>query len=165
MVFVLFRFCFVYIIGQFFWKIFSFPSIVGYFESATTYVGNLPRVILYIGLRDCPYKTSAVRGKEGLSSVYILRGGGSSDADVRTFWCKKPRIFRNLWCVFTDKERGVESMRTVEGVNFSRFCADAFYGRPLIGWNLLFVYTQVCHLVHINVNSRLRFYIVDIVDV
>jgi len=24
-------------------------------------------------------------------------GGGSSDADVRTFLCKKPRIFRNLW--------------------------------------------------------------------
>jgi len=24
---------------------------------------------------------------------------GSSDADVRTFWCKKHRIFRNIWCV------------------------------------------------------------------
>jgi len=29
---------------------------------------------------------------------------GSSYADVRTFWCKKHLIFRNLWCVNTDKE-------------------------------------------------------------
>jgi len=29
--------------------------------------------------------------------------GGSSDADIRTFWCKKLRIFRNLWRVRTDK--------------------------------------------------------------
>jgi len=32
--------------------------------------------------------------------------GGSSDADVRTYWCKKLRIFRNLWCVRTDKKGG-----------------------------------------------------------
>jgi len=31
---------------------------------------------------------------------------GSSDANVRTFWCKNHRIFRNLWCVRTGK--GVE---------------------------------------------------------
>jgi len=43
------------------------------------------------------------------------------------FWCKKLRIFRNLWCVRTDK--GVEPVRTRE-VNFSRFCADVFYRRP-----------------------------------
>jgi len=48
-----------------------------------------------------------VRSQEGggdFSSVNILRTrGGSSDADVRTFWCKKLWIFRNLWCVPTDK--------------------------------------------------------------
>jgi len=33
------------------------------------------------------------------------RGGGSSTTDVlRTFWCKKLRIFWNLWCDRTDKE-------------------------------------------------------------
>jgi len=49
--------------------------------------------------------------------------GGSSDANVCTFWCKKLRNFRNLWCVLTDK---------VGGVDFSRFCSDVFYGQPLI---------------------------------
>jgi len=28
------------------------------------------------------------------------------DADVRSFWCKKLRTFRNLWCVRTDKVEG-----------------------------------------------------------
>jgi len=28
--------------------------------------------------------------------------GGSSDVDVRTFWCKNHRVFRNLWRVHTD---------------------------------------------------------------
>jgi len=46
----------------------------------------------------------------------------SSDADIRTFWCKKLRISLNLWRVRTDRGRGV---------NFWRFCADVFYGRPL----------------------------------
>jgi len=62
-------------------------------------------------------------GKEGLSTADIADKGGSSDADVRTFWCKKLRIFRNLWCVRMNKEgRG----------HFSRFCADVFDGRLLI---------------------------------
>jgi len=64
---------------------------------------------------------------------HFADSGGSSDADVRTFWCKKFGIFRNLWCVRTDK--GVEPVRTFcrqgGGVNFLRFCADVFYGRPL----------------------------------
>jgi len=29
--------------------------------------------------------------------------GGSSDAGLRTFWRKKIRNFRNLWCVRIDK--------------------------------------------------------------
>jgi len=32
--------------------------------------------------------------------------GGSLDVDIRTFWCKKHRIFRNLWCVRTEKKEG-----------------------------------------------------------
>jgi len=41
---------------------------------------------------------------------------GSSDADVRTFWRKKLRIFQNLWCVRTDKGgRGIETVRTFFG--------------------------------------------------
>jgi len=59
--------------------------------------------------------------------------GGSSDADVRTFWSKILRIFRNLWCVRTDKRGGVEPGGHFAdkggGVNFSRFCADFLYGR------------------------------------
>jgi len=40
-----------------------------------------------------------------LSSADILRagGGGSSDADARTFDAKKLQVFRNLWFVRTDK--------------------------------------------------------------
>jgi len=45
-------------------------------------------------------------------------GGGSSDVDVRTFWCKKHRIFWNLWRVRTDKGR--------RGPFFANLC-----GRPL----------------------------------
>jgi len=60
------------------------------------------------------------------------RKGASSDADVRTFWCKKLRIFRNL-CSVRTRGKGVESVRTREkGVNFLRYCADVFYGRTLI---------------------------------
>jgi len=54
-------------------------------------------------IRRCPLKTSAVSGKEV--------------CPVRTFWRKKLWIFRNFWCVRTNKG---------EGVNFSRFCADVF---------------------------------------
>jgi len=48
--------------------------------------------------RSCPWRTF-------LSSADFLRtrkGGGSSDADVRTFRYKKLRIFRNFWCVRAD---------------------------------------------------------------
>jgi len=43
---------------------------------------------------------------EGVFQCGLLadKGGeGSSDADVRTFWCKKHQIFRNLWYVCMDK--------------------------------------------------------------
>jgi len=45
------------------------------------------------------------------------REEGSSDADVRLFF-----IFRDLWCIRTDK--GSEGRR-------SRFYANIFLGRPL----------------------------------
>jgi len=62
--------------------------------------------------------------------------GVSSGADVRTFWHKKLRIFRNLWCVRMDKAGGrLSQCRHFsvkrEGGQFSRFCADVLYGRPL----------------------------------
>jgi len=50
---------------------------------------------------------------------------------------QKLRIFQNLWCVRTNMGEGVETaVRTLFGqegrnVNFSRFCVDVFYGRPL----------------------------------
>jgi len=40
----------------------------------------------------------------GVCPVRTFYGqGGSSNADVRTFLCKRPRIFWNLWCARTDK--------------------------------------------------------------
>jgi len=45
-------------------------------------------------------------GRKGLS-VRTRGLGGSSDANFRTFCAKKLRIFRNMWCVRTDKREGV----------------------------------------------------------
>jgi len=58
---------------------------------------------------------------------------GSSNSNVRTFWCKTNRIFQNLWCARTDKGGGrFESVRIFfgqgEGGQFFRFCADVLYG-------------------------------------
>jgi len=87
---------------------------------------------------------------KGLSSVHKRRpqsegvvqcrqfadkGKSSSDADVCTFWCKKLWIFQNLWWVRTEKEGVGWAMQCGHfsdkrgGINFSRFCADVFYGR------------------------------------
>jgi len=65
-------------------------------------------------------------GSQGGANANILRTRGkeSSDVDVRTFCCKKLRIFRNLWCVRTDKPEGASAdiLRTrVTGVNSLRF--------------------------------------------
>jgi len=55
-----------------------------------------------------------------------------------TFWCKNYRVFRNLWYVRTDKGEGGLSQcghfadKRGGGGHISRFCADVFYGRPLI---------------------------------
>jgi len=45
----------------------------------------------------------------------------SSDTDVRTFWCKTLRILRIM----------VRPHGQGRGVNYSRFCADVLYRRPL----------------------------------
>jgi len=40
-----------------------------------------------------------VRGRGGRRGLIQCGQGGSSDADVSTFWRKNLRIFRNLWYV------------------------------------------------------------------
>jgi len=74
---------------------------------------------------------SQARG--GLSSADIFRAlGESSDADVRTFWSKNSGIFRNLWCVRTDKE-GVEPVRTFFGEGsqfFAILCRRLLWTAP-----------------------------------
>jgi len=45
-------------------------------------------------------------GEEGFVQCGHGGRGDSSDADVRTFCRKKLRIFRNLWCVRTDRGEG-----------------------------------------------------------
>jgi len=63
-----------------------------------------------------------------LSSADIMRtrGKGSSDADVCTFWCKKLRVFQNLWCVRTDKDRERDG-RSI----FRDFVRASFMNGPL----------------------------------
>jgi len=61
--------------------------------------------------KGCPVRT-----------FYGEGGGGSLDADVRTFWCKNFRFFRNLWCVRTDK--GVEPVQKFCGQGRLRQCEN-----------------------------------------
>jgi len=69
------------------------------------------------------------RGKVFIQSRHFADKGrrGSSDADVRTFWCKELRVFRNLWWVPT-RTRGMGLSQcgnlADKGVNFLQFCAD-----------------------------------------
>jgi len=56
---------------------------------------------------------------------------GSVDADVRTFWCKNIGFFE-IYDV-SAQTRGLSRGHFADrGINFSRYCADALYGRPLI---------------------------------
>jgi len=59
-----------------------------------------------------------------------------SVADVRTFWCKKNRTFRNLWCVRTDKRtRRVEPMQTWGGGQFfAILCGRLLWTAPNAFW-------------------------------
>jgi len=47
------------------------------------------------------------------------------------FLVKKHRIFWNLWCVRADKRGLSQFIMRTGGGQFSRFCADVLYGRPL----------------------------------
>jgi len=76
------------------------------------------------------YAVSAWTWGEGVEPVWIFFGKRcSSDVNVCTFWSKKLRI-----CVRMEMGwASVDILRTrVEGVNFSRFCSNVFYGRALI---------------------------------
>jgi len=66
---------------------------------------------------------SAVRGD--LSNAD--KGEGFSDADVRTFWCKKQRIFRNYGVSARTRGEEVEPVRTVCGQEWKLILC----GRPL----------------------------------
>jgi len=98
------------------------------------------------GARHCPrYKAKyhkLMKIKEGVSLIpkelgcpVWTRGEGLQMPDVRSFWCKKFKDFRNL-CIRTDKGKGLRSCRHFAykevWVNFLRFYVDVFYGRPLI---------------------------------
>jgi len=84
-------------------------------------------------LRGCLLKTSAVRGMDVCPlRAFTDKEEGFSDTDVRTFWCKKLWIFRNLCSVRMNKGRGKASADIFweGGINLPRFSADAFYIRP-----------------------------------
>jgi len=53
---------------------------------------------------------------------------------VRTFWCKKIRIFRNWWCVRTEKGEGcwirADIMRTRSGQIVHDFVRTSFMDGP-----------------------------------
>jgi len=78
----------------------------------------------------------SVAGDFANAEVLRTRGGGSSDEDVRSFWCKNYRVFRNLLCVHTDK--GEVEVSQCEhfadkgrGQFFAILCGH-FYGRRAV---------------------------------
>jgi len=76
-------------------------------------------------IRGRPWRTSAHKGGESLSSADIFRTRGERVLQMRTsalFDAKNIKFFEIY---------GVPARTKEEGVNFSRFCADVFYGRPL----------------------------------
>jgi len=84
------------------------------------------------------HKRHSQSGGGGVCSVRTFFGqggeGGSLDADVRTFWCKTLRIFRNLWCVRTDRGGGrvnADILRTRGGIIFRDFVRAFFMDGPL----------------------------------
>jgi len=81
---------------------------------------------------------------KNVRSHEVVQCGHFVDKWEWVFRCEHPHFlvlntsdFWNLWCVRTDKGEGIEPVRIScghaarEGVSFSRFCADFFYGRPL----------------------------------
>jgi len=73
-------------------------------------------------------------GGEGVCSVRIRGKGSSSDADVRTFWCKKTPDFSKFMMCPHGQGGWVSAniLRTGGGEGqFSRVCTDVSYGRSL----------------------------------
>jgi len=72
---------------------------------------------------------------EGLSVRTFVNKGGSSDAEVRTFWCKKSEFFKISIVTARTRVEEVELVRKFYGqgggVNFSQFCVNVFHGRLL----------------------------------
>jgi len=66
-------------------------------------------------------KDVRTQGWGDLSSADIFRTREGSSSDASALF-EKLRIFRNLWC---------PHWQGGKGVNFSRFCAEILYGRPL----------------------------------
>jgi len=73
--------------------------------------------------KGLPIKDVCSQGARGCPVRTFCRQGGSSDADVRTFWGKTFGFFEIY---------GMSAQTKELRVNFSRFCADVLYGRPLI---------------------------------
>jgi len=84
--------------------------------------------------------------REGIVQCgHFAARGASSDADVRTFWSKNLRIFEILVCPHGQVGGGLSQCGHFadKGVNFSRFCADVFYGRPLSKATLIWSSNEV----------------------
>jgi len=92
-------------------------------------------IVLGVVHKRCPQS-----GRREVCPMWTFFGqgrGGSSDADVRTFWWKNLQIFQNLWCVSTTrgKERGLcAPVRTFfeqgEGSIFCNFAKGHLWTTP-----------------------------------
>jgi len=73
--------------------------------------------------------------------------GGFADADVRTFWCKKHQIFRNLWCVRTDKGGGVDKGFCGQVSHYRHFVDKGGGGQflAILGRRHLWMGPLACH--------------------
>jgi len=81
-------------------------------------------------IKGCTQKTFAVGRKEDLFSA-DKGGGGLFRCERPHFLLQKHRIFRNLWCVHSDKGEGVEPVRTWrEGSIFRNFVQTSFMDGP-----------------------------------
>jgi len=82
------------------------------------------------------------RGRLSRANIFwVKREGDSSDADVCTFWRKKLRIFRNLWCVRTDKggrasvDIGHLADKEGGGQFFAILCRRLLWTAPCLVWH------------------------------
>jgi len=89
-------------------------------------------------LGSCPSVHKDVRSQGGrgfvqFGHIYRQEGGDSSDADIRTFWYKPSNFSKFIVCPHGKEVMGFEPMQTRgKRGQFLRYCADVFYGRPLM---------------------------------